>query len=626
MPVIEHNDQRFELSHAEEQKLNEFQMITSFAADELSNVIKLLRNHSWQLEHALGRYFDGNWKENLDYSAPHSPTAEQVAAGDHQQAQTGSHFTDNQEADLPISSRIPNFLENPLGVVPKLPVVHRLPYNYKEKLKILTSRQNQVTDLYSKNSLLLTVLFLPNLLIKIGAHLFSWLDILISYAFKVNLNKPRTQYNWMIPNRPQEERQPKDTFTDITEVCGDNAKDLLSLCSTESYNQIFDECESKYKFMLLILLGPIAGDEKNVCHSSKTFLTHFLCHPSTIELFKQHGDNLKIYIRTVNDPECWALSKQLKLKYSLECLLVANVHNRVNSNSGSQIMSLLAALKTKSLPRFQDSWKAAVRRYSPELVVSQTELNELEMARKIKELQDEAYQMSLNKDLEKQLEREKQEKELKEMILSKSQKEESLKIKKLCYELTLLLHSLTAENEDENVTKEKKSDILFRTSDGKRVVRKYKGTDTLRDIYIDIAAHLYLTASESSTQPKTLDRIYEKLRNIYENPENSCIAEESDIKGKSLKFFTITQLEAKLRKDLSRVSSKIQLKDVSFDFELISPFPRCSIPNDPSVFLQTRSELWPNGSLLVESLYDDGSSEEEYEGNDQEDQDDNINE
>ncbi|CAH01968.1 Ubx2p [Kluyveromyces lactis] len=615
MPVIEHNDQRFELSHSEEQKLNEFQMITSFPTDELPNVIKLLRNHSWQLEHALGRYFDDNWKENLDFAPQPTPAQNTIPV---QQSQSDERqILEDTRSELPISLRIPNILENPFGMVPKLPFIHRLPYNYKEKFQIIgLNGQPNATDVYSRNSVLLAVLFLPNLIVRLSVHMFSWLGILISYALGQNMAKSKASYNWVIPQKPQVDRKPEDTFADIRETCGENAEELLSLCSMKSYNEIFDECESKYKFMLLLFLGPITGEEEKICHSSKTFLTHFLSHPSTIALFKTHSDNLEIYIRTVQDPECWALAKQLKLKYTLECLLVANVHNRLNSTSGSRKMSVLSALKVKSLARFQDSFKSAIRRYSPELIASQTEMQELEMVRKMKEMQDEAYHESLKLDTEKQLERERQEESLKQKLISEAQQKEILKIKDLFYQFTMLLHSLKSGSNAEVKPTEKISNIQFRTSDGKRIVKKFSGSNTLRDVYIDIAAHLYLTSSDQYIEGNNLDTISEILINISENPEYATAIESTNIAGELLESKTENQLKAILEKGISELRSKTELEDISFDFELVSPFPRKQTPNDPSIQLKTRSELWPNGSLLIESLDNDDSSEGEDESDD----------
>ena len=188
--------------------------------------------------------------------------------------------------------------------------------------------------------------------------------------------------------------------------------------------------------MLLVFLGPVSGEETN--NSSRMFLEHILGHPSTISLLKKHKDRLEIYISTVNDPECWAITRQMKLKYSLECLMVANVLNGNGSVNGIQRMSLLSSLRVKTLRKFQDSLKSTLSRYTPELVVSLTEMHELDMARKIKEMQDHAYQESLQRDKVKQEQRKQSKLEEEQNRLRELREKEIAKMKKASYHLSLI--------------------------------------------------------------------------------------------------------------------------------------------------------------------------------------------
>lgn len=607
MPVIEHNDERFELSHSEEQKLNEFQMITSFPTEELPNVIKLLRNHSWQLEHALGRYFDGNWKENLDYEPPtHPPVSEEP--------EPVANNLPASNSEQAINSA---FITRPEGLLPRLPVIHRLPFNYKEKLHVVgINSQPGVTNLYSGNTALMTVLFLPNLIVKIAFHLFSWLGFLISYALGLHLTTANSHRIYEIPSKPDLDRKPKDSLHDIKEIGGDSANAFLPLCSEAPYNTIFDECESKYKFMLLILIGPINGEDDEVDTNSKAFVEKILLNPSTVELLKQYSDKMNIYIRTVNDPECWALSKQLKLKYSLECLLVANVMNSWNSTLSSQKMSIISRLKVKSLQRFQNSLKTAVQRYSPELIVSATEKKELEIARKIKEMQDDAYQESLKRDAEKQLKREREEEEERLKLMMEAQKQEMIALKKIHYGLCMLLTCLEVyESKGQNST-ENVSNIQFRTSDGKRIVKAFKSSDTLRDVYTQIAAHLYLDLSADSTS--VIEKVLYKLNELCDDIRETKSSQKSKILQSSddLESLSEAQLKELIQEDFKNFGLLVDNADITFDFELVSPFPRSQIADDPIIQLAEKPELWPNGSLLVETLVDEMSSEEDDDDED----------
>lgn len=589
MPVIEHESQQFELSHMEEQKLNEFQMITSFPGEELPNVIKLLKNHSWQLEHALGRYFDGNWKDNLELAPAEPPLAQQ------------EHQTNIDEIHAQMA---PNFMMPHSNLIPKLPIINRLPHDYKEKFQIVGLNNSKDHNAYSGNAVLVILMFLPNIILKVGIQVLSWIGLLLSYGLGLNLHRDKLAKAFEIPDRPNLERSPEEIKKDIYEVLGESAEGLLSLRSERSFNEIYDDCEANYKFMLLVFLGPVSGEETN--NSSRMFLEHILGHPSTISLLKKHKDRLEIYISTVNDPECWAITRQMKLKYSLECLMVANVLNGNGSVNGIQRMSLLSSLRVKTLRKFQDSLKSTLSRYTPELVVSLTEMHELDMARKIKEMQDHAYQESLQRDKVKQEQRKQSKLEEEQNRLRELREKEIAKMKKASYHLSMLKESLKLLNEQACDPGEKLASIQIRTSDGNRIVRKFRASNSLRDIYLTIASHLYLD-HHLTDKDSLFEAFINKIKKLCEDKEipffkDNDIFQDED----ALRNYTLTDIEKMITKELGNISKDVDY-DIDFDFELVSPFPRCHIPDDADTELKSLIQLWPNGSLLVESLQDENS-------------------
>lgn len=586
MPVVKHEDQEFELSHSEEQKLNEFQMITSFPPEELPNIIKLLKNHSWQLEQALGRYFDGNWKSNLDlasFSDTESP-----------EPQLQDSLLESQGS----GERFQPFIANNLNLVPTLPIMSQLPHDYKERFQIIGLRNSKSSNVYARNAFLFAIMFLPNMIVKLGTHILSWVGFLISYALGLNLGADNSLHAMVIPENPDFEVKPTDVRGDVEAILGESANDLMALCSEKSFNELFQYCETNFKFLVVILLGSLNGE--SIDQNSYTFVKRVLGHRSTISLLQSYKDNMEIYIGSVHSPEAWVLAKQLKLRYSLNCVMAAKVLNRTGSLNGLQQMSVLGSAVLKNHTRFQGSLKSLYNRYSPELVVSSTEKHEVEMARKIKEMQDRAYEESLNHD---RMKKEKREREAEEKEIARQEQlrgEELERLKESLHHVCMLKECLKLIKEEQSNLNEKVATIQIRTADGRRIIRKFYESSTLRDVYLAVASHLYLN-HYTTDKVALLGAIVSKIRTLCEDTSLLCFKDNALKNGKVLEECSLDELKIIIEDESSNISAGADA-ELNFDFELVSPFPRYNVPNDAHIELRSVAQLWPNGSLLIESL------------------------
>lgn len=580
MPVIQHGDQEIHLSHDEEEKLNNFQVITTFPEESLPQIVKLLQDHGWQLEPALSRYFDGNWQENLNpppvAARPHTPPIPQ----------------------RPSNPVTPFMFGDTASLVPRLPLVKRLPLDFKEKFRYagLDKRPEE----FSTHPALFLLVLLPKVLFKIGTGIFTLLWSIISFGFRTE--GVNTNHIHRVPESPSEN---VGSIHETLESIFNGNTELSSLVSSKPFNEVYDECEKEFKFLLVVCLGDVETDEAGARDAnSRLFLESILNDPSTLQILREHSENLVIYMRLAQDMEMWSLTKQLKLRYTPECLLIGNVLNSKDSVNGATRMSVLSRLKVSTLRKFQNSLKIIVERHSAELIVSRSEQEELRMAREIKQMQDQAYQESLKQDQEKEQRRQAAEEEaklkreaelIKEMEFKTTQTIQKLRILSFCLEH---LESLTSSN----ITQEKHATLQIRTPNGRRFVKKFTGVSTLEYIYRVAKCFLFLDL-ESFNKDHVLQCMATKVKEMAQDEDVLCFKDERNIEDLRIDSQP-EELSQILQNELPKWSTPDYEVELDIDFELVTPFPRFKLPNDKDVLIKDTSQIWPNGSILVEYLED----------------------
>lgn len=583
MPIIRYKGGELNVSHSEEEKLNQFQSITSFPEEDLSDVITLLQNHSWKLEQALSQYFDGNWKKNLNLNATMDNDPSLVSSS------------------LPAINNLNNsFLPLDTYVAPYLPVIKRLPSNYKEKFQIIGLQPSYYT--YNSSPFMFAIMLLPNLILKLGVNIFSIFWYILSFGSNKN-----PDYKKKVSNIPLNPSTDHINITDeITAVLCDESEELLLLTSKKTYNELWEYCEKEFEFLLLIFLGDLNSNDPDI--NSQRFLKYILSDRKTLDLFKRNVDKIKIYIGSVKNIETWSVAKQLNVKYTPECFLVGNVCNSRNNVDGTCQMSVLNKLKVTSLSKFQNSLKISMETYGPELILNRSRAEDLKVARQIKQMQDEAYDESLRQDQIKSEKRRLIEKQTELEHMEQQLKEDKLKIVWTLNNLNWLSTSLHLLKEEIYPETEKIATLQIRTFDGKRIVKKFCESTDLYSLYATIGSHLYL--GYISTSPEgIIKKIYDKIKELRSNEKTLCFKDDAFLSDR-LETFTIEELENVITKELSNWSNGTTNDTITPDFELISPFPRYRVPCDKNLRLKDIPQLWPNGNLLIETCEGDNDDED----------------
>lgn len=599
MPIINHNGQEFHLSHEEEEKLNEFRIITDFPQDDLPLIIRLLQNYGWHLERALSFYFDGDWKSSV--TATEGPSIPERPP------------TPSPAAFPPIPERSP-FIASDAHLVPSLRVVKPLPLNFREAFSVvgLHRRSSEVWNLNPQDGpLIMILMFIPKLLIKLGAGILSLLWGLITFGFNSSLDDRANVRQ--VPGRPKEKEPPIDQLLPQV-IEGQSLERLKKLMNSLPFNEALKICQDEFKYLLLIFVGDMsAQDDSDV--NSQRFLSKVLVNPAVLSMLENYKDELIIYMGSVHELETWLVAEDLRIKYTPECLLVGNVLNSKGSVNGATRLSVLSKLRISSAKRFENSLKMTIEKFQPELVVSRTEQEEIRLAREIKKLQDDAYQNSLKQDRMKEEERKMKEEEARLKVFNKAHRENRKKLKETVRHLQWLRSCTSVMKGDlPSSAGECVATLQIRTSEGLRLVKKFTSTTSLHTLYVKIGCHLYL--DNTSQNPEDWASSIAERLDVLSKDESTLCFKDKKVSQNELNIESLTEIiEVESSKWEDEISSELE-----FDFELVSSFPREKIPVDKKITLEKLTQLWPKGSLLVEEIvkdeedYDDDSDDVDEEG------------
>lgn len=594
MPILRHSDQEYHLSHEEEEKLNEFRLITDFPEEDLPLIIRLLQNYGWHLERALSFYFDGDWKRSVTETEipalpvrPPTPTPTPTAT-----------------RSPPIAQRTP-FLASESQMIPSLRTVKPLPENFRDLFSVvgLHGKRGDVWNITPQESpLLIILMFIPKILMRLGVGILSLLWSLITFGFNSQVDE-QTKVR-KVPDAPKEKPVPVDQL--LPQLLSEHTLSQLNGHITKlSFNEALKVCRDEFKYLLLIFVGDVSGGESADVNSQR-FLSKVLSNPAVISLLEKYKDELVIYLRGVDELESWLVAEELQVKYTPECLLVANVLNANGSLNGVTRLSILSKIRISSPKKFENSLKLAIERFHPELVVSRTEQAELRMAREIKKLQDAAYEASLEQDRIKEQERILKEEEEQARKNDELQREKDKKMKETLKHLSWL-HSCVRVASKEKLPSdgETNATLQIRTSKGQRLIKRYTSTTTLHALYVNIGCHLYLQ-KDSVDSKEWAASVIDKINSLNGSDTVLCFKDTSI----PTKTETIESLGQIIDAELSKWSDE-GLAELEFDFELVSPFPREKIPINKKLTIREISQLWPKGSLLVEDIIEESDDDDD---------------
>ncbi|KAF9577652.1 hypothetical protein BGW38_007011 [Lunasporangiospora selenospora] len=312
------------------------------------------------------------------------------------------------------------------------------------------------------------------------------------------------------------------------------------------YSAALSRAKNELKFLLVYL------------HSDEHDATDAFCKETLSD------SDLLSYLRS-NDFLVWGGDVKESEGYQVATTLQAVKYPFIGLIALSQSSPSSSSTKMVLIDRIEGSYTAEqivqrltqqTVRHSSSLDRLRAERREREMAREIRQQQDDAYQQSLRADREKA----RQQREAREAVERQKQEEERIEAEKIAAQdrkerhLKFLFENLP----DEPLASESEcARLSFKLWNGERVVRRFRGTEPVEHVYIFIET--------------------------IEFRENGSKAEFS--------------LKAEEHVGYNH----------EYDFVLISPFPRTKIVNREKRIMDDPA-LWPSASLVVE-LTDEAAEE-----------------
>lgn len=501
--------------------MNEFQIITAFKDDEFDKVVRLLKNNYWNLEIALSKYFDGNLEEQAD--APAAPGSSEAGLERERELNIqqlnemmNGHGT-GTGTGTGSGSGNGTGNGNGLGFI-ELPIVRPLSNKWKLQPGI---NSLSVWDQFTASPILFILLLIPRAL----TFLFTAIGFVFDYFV------PQETANSL----PREPTLREFSFTKFYE---DTIAEKSSIEFFEGeFNDAFNIAKLENKFILVVLI-------KNN-RDSVQFLKTVLNNDSVKDLIA--SEEVLVYPGNVEEYQSYELARAIRARSFPSCYLIGNVSNGM---SGVSSMSLLGKVPTKSLNSFKQRLARDIDRFKPELILKRLEQEELNYSRKLRELQDKAYEESLLADKIKFMEKEEQAKQ-EQARLERAEFNEK---NKLVFYAMMLNKFAELDAQLEGLAKSEQTRIQFRTPSGERIVQNFTRDTSLFDIYAFIDLKGYL-GGDGGAREQLEQLAREQVDSGYEH---------------------------------------------SFNFELISPFPRFVVPVDAQKRVAEVQQLWPNGNLLVE--------------------------
>lgn len=511
------------LSPAEQEKLNEFQIITNFPEDDYDKVVKLFQNNYWNLEIALSKFFDGQLDQEVAREAAQDEPIQPSPPSPIQPPQFENNLNNLGLNEQQVWTQ--DVLQQPLldtMLVPKLPLVKPISTKWKSAgLQQLNSANTTAASSHFGNFFESPLIFIILLLPRTITLILSYIGSFFSFFFPEPVDS--------IPDVPTLPYYDFDeSFKQLT-----HDKNTIDYYKGE-FNDAFNDSKADFKFLILVLLS---NNE-----TSDIFVKKVLNNERVTSLLNNKEDYIT-YITNVHEAQGLEIAKSLKIKFAPSVYLIGNVANGPSLVSS---MSIISKIPLKSANSFIGRMQLETTKYKPEFISKKFEKAELDYSRQLKQAQDKAYEESLQQDRLKEMEKQ-------EKIKEKEQQEKQLQFQQ--ENRLRLLNNTRKKFQDLShpnyvFAKGQFINVRFQLPSGPRITQKFPSNFTTHDIYAFIELQLHL----------------------QQNPELELTDDE-------------------IHQDYKH----------EYDFELISPIPRFTVPvGDDKQEVKEVKELWPNASLLIE--------------------------
>lgn len=553
-----------ELNDEKKLTVDEFKAISGVELDDdLSKVIQLLSVNDWNLNNAIGNYFDSGFLPEQRQSGGNediidSSSADPFGASSSVDVHDSNSGLSNRQSTRRSSEymNLSNSFElNDL--IPRLPNAPKILNNWQIDVGIYSSlrqsrtsamnntRTNSNNDIIRKtlSSIWIILLIIPKGLLSLLIGIFKFL-------FKVNASN-------YFPLKFDYNEFTLDTNINNNTIA-DDVQNKYTINSQE-YNELHDITKNNYTWLLVILVN-----DSDEC---QRFLNQLLNNEKFDMLFnKQSGEfsDCQMYINNVDrNPEAFEIGDTYKAKRLPYVMLVGNVTNNPSimssmslvykSNISSNFLTPdnLATTVNKILVNFTK----IINNYQPQMVAAKVDKQEMEFSRLLKQRQDNAYERSLLVDKEKRHKK-----------LQKLEKEKLLTLKNNYLLYLYKTQWFTNLNQTPEIR------IQIKLPNGSRIIEKLNNDLYLHQLYLYLEMKLFI------------------INNYPQEPDLQSQLDTIDVSDQVLAQF-----------DYSRFP---------FKFELIQPYPKKGFNDHLHQQIKDIEGFKSGASLLVEYEEDDEDEEE----------------
>jgi len=311
-------------------------------------------------------------------------------------------------------------------------------------------------------------------------------------------------------------------------------------------SEALERAKNELRFAMVVLQ---TDDHDNTVKFNRDTLT------SELLITFLRENNILTWAGDVKDPEPYQASITLQsTTYPFVAIIVAQIPHG-STGSGPRMIVVDRFEGISSPENMIARLTMSIDRYGPDLQRIRSERAGHEAARQIRAQQDDAYLASLKADQEK--ERKAHElAEARRLAEERARKEEEARKSLALNRENWRRWALTQLPDEPHPNETEVAKLSFKLANGERVVRKFRATDTVETAYIFVDTYYLKNEASSST--------------VFEPPSNY---------------------------------------KHTFDFLLVSPYPR--IVHHVDKFKEIKSErgLWPSANLIVEGLTSDDDEE-----------------
>lgn len=333
-----------------------------------------------------------------------------------------------------------------------------------------------------------------------------------------------------------------------------------------SYNSAFQRAKASQRCLVVVLVSPVHEHADRIGElMTSVELTDYLAQ-----------DRFVVWGGLTSSPEAFVVAEDLHASgYPFIGLIMFSRARYSAAASGNGVRPVLVS-RIDGFSGDTSAARVASMFEIPLMVHSQiaesisAEQREVEASRSLREQQEQAYQASLARDLERErLAREKAEKERREREEAERVQREQLELEARIRQWRLWALKNLVKPEPAGGPKDGVARISIRLEDGKRVIRKFNGDDPVEVIYLFVDTY----------------GVYQETK---QDPQMVPVCESGGGGDNS---------HEKCPENYTHV----------YDFNLVSSFPRYVFDNRSMTIREAfeKAKLWPSALLIFEPLEED---------------------